>query len=96
MKIIGNIGRDAFIVTATEDELAKIAGYTYASAMPNGHKPEAGKEIPVSDLYKALCSSRERKAEIADLANKLRSAAGRVDSINQALATPIVEVKAQQ
>ena len=93
MKIIGKTDSDGFIVTATGDELAKICGFAYLTSMPNDKRPSAGMEIKVTELYRALVVSRERKNEIAELANKLRTAAGGVDSINQALAAPIVEVE---
>lgn len=93
MKIIGKSGNNEFIVTATEYELAHIAGYSYPTQMKDGTKPEVGREVAVSALFQALCISRERKVEIAALAESLRKVAGRVDSINQTLAAPIVEVK---
>jgi hypothetical protein len=93
MIIIGKAADGSFIVTAQETEMANICGFSYASSMPNGKRPEVGMRIEVSQLYQALCASRERKADIAKLADDLRKVAGRVDSINQALASPIVEVK---
>jgi len=93
MKIIGTMGRGEFLVQADENELAKIMGVHSTYGMKDAEKPAVGKEIKVSELYQALQVSRERKEEIAKLANQLRTVAGRVDSINQALASPIVEVE---
>ena len=93
MKIIGKQTEISFIVLASGDELAQIAGFSYVSLMKDLMRPQVGREINVSELYRALNASRERKAEIAELANKLRVVAGRVDSINQALASPIIEVE---
>ena len=93
MKIIGKTENCGFILTATEDELANIVGHDYPSRMKNDQRPAVGKEIKVSGLWSALVVSRNRKSEIAELANKLRAIAVRVDSINQALASPIVEVE---
>lgn len=94
MKIIGKAGSGEFIVTASEDEMAKIAGYgSMYEIKSDCDKPTVGREVQVSELWRALKVSRERKADIATLAESLRKVAGRVDSINQALAAPIVEVK---
>ena len=92
MKIIGKT-QYGLIVETNADELAQIAGFQYASSMKADDRPDIGKEIKVSKLYSALNVSRERKEDIAKLANQLRVVAGRVDSINQALAAPIIEVK---
>lgn len=93
MKIIASISSNRFLVDASADELAQIMGFNSAYSLKDPNKPDIGKEIKVSPLFRALEVSRERKAEIASLADQLRKAAGRVDSINQALAEPIVEVK---
>ena len=93
MKIIGKTEGGGFIVTASEAELVNIAGFTYQSSMRTEDRPSVGKEIKVSRLWEALSASRDRKDDIAKLANQLRAAAGRVDTINQALAAPIVEVE---
>ena len=93
MKIIGKTSDSGFIVTASEDELCKFMGHNSSYGLKESDKPAIGKEIKCSDLYAALRVSRERKKEISDLAEALRKVAGRVDSINQALAAPIVEVE---
>ena len=93
MKIIAQANTDRFIVEADGSELAQVMGFSGTYSLKDGDKLAVGKEIKVSPLWRALEVSRGRKAEIADLANKLRTAAGRVDSINQALVEPIVEVK---
>lgn len=92
MKIIGRMD-NGFIVTASEQELAEIAGFRYSSSMKSDCRPEIGREIRVSKLFEALRVSRERKEDIEKLANDLRRVAGRVDSINQALSAPIIEVE---
>lgn len=93
MKIIGTVGSDLFLVEASSNDLAQLMGFASAYNLKDGDKLAVGKKIEVSPLYQALQVSRARKDEIAELANKLRAVAGRVDSINQALAAPIVEVK---
>lgn len=93
MKIIGKTGSSGFIVTASLEELCQIMGFYQSYGMKEAEKPDVGKDIKVSDLYQALSVSRARKEEITKLANELRKAAGRVDTINQALAAPIVEVE---
>lgn len=93
MKIIGTMGNDRFLVEATGDDLARVMGFANTYGLKDGDKLGVGKEIKVSLLYQALQVSRARKDEIAELANKLRAAAARVDSINSNLAAPIVEVE---
>ena len=93
MKIIGKTGSSGFIVTAGMEELCQVMGFHSSYGMKDSEKPDVGRDIKVSDLYQALSVSRERREEIAKLANQLRTVAGRVDSINQALASPIVEVE---
>ena len=95
MKIIGKTSNSEFIIVAADSELAMICGFSYSSSMPEKLRPDIGREIKVASLYAALCVSRARKADIAGLANSLRTVAGRIDSINRALAEPIVEVEVQ-
>ena len=92
MKIIGKTDT-GFIVAISENEIANICGHSYSNTMKAAEQPAIGREVKVSELYRALVVSRERKEEISKLANQLRVAAGRVDTINQALASPIVEVE---
>ena len=94
MKIIAKARDDVFIVEARGDELAQVMGHNSAYALKDRTAQLAiGVDIKVSPLYQALQVSRQRKAEITQLAEALRKVAGRVDSINQALAEPIVEVE---
>lgn len=92
MKIIAKGTGSLFLAEISEAEIANIAGHTYTSGVPVG-VISVGKEINVADLWRALSISRERHAELAKMATQLRAAATRVDSINAALANPIVEVK---
>lgn len=95
MKIIADVNGSKFLVEATDTELVRIMGFGYTSqAREKGHKIEVGKEIPVSPLWEALEVTRGRVAEVTNLAASLRKTADRVDSINAALKSPIVEVKA--
>lgn len=93
MKIIGQATTGVFICTATEDELCQVAGHAGSYGLKDIDKPQIGRELKVSELWRALNVSRQRKGEITKLANELRATAGRVDSINQALAAPIIEVE---
>ena len=94
MKIIATISTGVLLIEASSDELAKIMGFAGESYLKDrGRELTVGREIKVASLYRALEVSRGRKTEIATLAEQLRKAAGRVDSINQALAEPIVEVE---
>lgn len=93
MKIIAAVNEGEYLIQASKDELAQILGFNGAYYLKEGNKLAVGREIKVSPLYQALQVSRQRKTEIATLADQLRKVAGRVDSINQALAEPIVEVE---
>lgn len=93
MKIIATTTSNGFLIEATSDELAQIMGFGSHYSLKEGNKLEINKVIQVTPLWRALTVSRERKAEITALAIQLRKTADRVDTINQALAEPIVEVK---
>ena len=90
MKIIASIDRSKFLVEMTETEIANIAGHAY----PSHIQPQivVGREIKTAELWRVLEISRERHSDLAKMATQLRAAATRVDSINAALANPIVEV----
>lgn len=91
MKIIASVSSSKFLIEATETELANIAGFTYPNSIQSSLK--VGNEIKVAELWRVLEISRGRHDELAKMATQLRTAATRVDSINTALANPIVEVK---
>ena len=95
MKIIAKVNDSRFLVEAEADELAQVMGFSGYYYLKDGNKLAVGKVVNVSPLYRALEVSRGRKAEIAALAEQLRKTAGRVDTINQALAEPIVEVEVE-
>lgn len=78
------------MVEVHETEIAKIIGFAYSGEIKGGIR--VGQEVKVADLWVALEISRGRYAELAKMATQLRTAATRVDSINAALANPIVEV----
>lgn len=94
MKIIGNTA-GGYMVDVNANELANIMGHdsNYSFERSGSPKLSIGSEIKVSKLFEALSVSRGRKKDIADLAEALRKVAGRVDTINQALAAPIIEVE---
>ena len=94
MKIIASISNSRFLLEANDDEIAQITGNGSAWAIKDKWKPEVGREVKVSDLWKALNSSREQHEEIATLAVRLRAVADKVDSINKAVKEPVIEVKA--
>lgn len=96
MKIIAAISGSTFLVEASDDELARIAGFSYASSLEHHMKPSVGKVVNVSPLWAALTVSRERVAELQKMATALRTVATRVESINAALAQPIIEVQTKQ
>ena len=94
MKIIASITASKFLLEANDDEIAQITGNGSAWSIREKWRPEVGREVKVSELWKALESSRERTADLAGLAGKLRAAADKVDSINKAIKEPVIEVKA--
>lgn len=94
MKIIGRTG-DRYLVTATEQELARIAGFSYANTdfrnamtkigafRPNGYGSD-GKlvenvEIPVSDLFDRIAALRNREEEVKRASSSLRALADLMD-----------------
>ena len=95
MKIVAKVNENEVLVQATKNELANIIGHgsTY-DLKDRGGEFIPGACINVSPLWEALSISRARKDDIAKLAKDLRTVAGKVDTINQALASPIIEVKA--
>jgi HAMP domain-containing protein len=94
VKIIAAVNAYTFLVEANVEELVRIAGRNSSYGMPADEKPAVGKTIEVNDLWNALTVSVSRRDDIAKLAESLRKEAGRIDTINQALANPIVMVKA--
>jgi hypothetical protein len=93
MKIIASTYRDNFLCEVSADEIAKIAGYSYTTSMPNGSRLEVGQTIQVSKLWDALSFVRDRKDEVAKCAAQLKTISTRLNSVNETLAQPIIEVK---
>jgi hypothetical protein len=88
MQIIGKGGHNEYLVSASEEELAQIAGYNYS--FPSGERPEVGRKIAVSRLWNALQVERSRPYKLKEMAEQLRSVAKSVDAINEALECPII------
>lgn len=91
MKIIAAVNGSRFIVEVSDTEIANIAGHSYPSGISGGIK--VGQEVKVADLWRVLEISRERCTDLSKMATQLRTQATRIDSINAAIANPIVEVK---
>lgn len=91
MKIIASMNSGKFLVEISEDEIAKISGCTSAVSMKR--RADVGHEIAVSPLWEVLCHARARHNNIAETAEKLRIEAGRLDKINQALESPLIQVR---
>lgn len=96
MKVIAKITDDRFLVEATRGELANIMGVNYAADLKSNNDIIVGREVLVSQLWQALTVTRGRQKEVAELAERLRNLAARVDSVNKVLAAPIIEVKPAQ
>lgn len=98
MKIIGRTDKE-FIITAHEDEIAKLIGYHYESAMPARKNPNygcreklmIGDEIKVAEMFQHLSSLQSAGRDIAAVVAKLRTAADLLET----LPDPVTEVKVQ-
>ena len=93
MKILARVSESRLIVEIGTHEIANILGYNYESEIKARGALNVGNEINVSVLFKALNASRDRKDELARMANGLRDAAKKIDSINAALEEPILVVE---
>lgn len=79
MKILGQSSGSSFIVEATEDELAKVAGYSYFSSMtrsPRGYGQGSGfttgETILVAQIWSHLHQLAAKKDELDTLKKKLK------------------------
>lgn len=81
MKIIGTT-QNGFILEATENELANIAGY-YSKFSGISDKFKLGTEIAVSDIYKQLDTLATAKAELAAIETQLTNVASTLKTIRQ-------------
>lgn len=96
MKIIATVSSDRFLVEATKEEIAKVMGHSCTYAMKDADRTiRVGADVQVSPLWSALEVTRGRQSEVANLATQMRKLADRVDSVNKALAAPIIEVKGE-
>ena len=76
MKIIGNTGREGYILEATEDELAKICGKRYMTMFDHKDKPRLGIgcNIEVHDIFTWADGIRTMIREF----NSIRAAVGTI------------------
>lgn len=94
MKIIAKVSDGRFLVEATSTELAQVMGFNSTYELKERDNTfHVGRDVQVSQLWSALAVTRGRQKEVAELAERMRKLADRVDSVNKALAAPIVEVK---
>lgn len=95
MKVIANIEPATnytggkWLVEIDASETAMLQGFQSWDKAP---KLYVGAAIKVQELYNALQVERRRPDELKGMAKSLRDAADRVDSINSALASPIINV----
>lgn len=82
MNIIAK-AKDGFVLVATDDEIARIAGFRSAYSMSK--KPEVGQSVDVNGLFDALIFERSRPDALSDTAMRLRTEADRIDKINATL-----------
>ena len=93
VKIIAKVSDTRWLVEANNYELANVMGFGYPIELKGNNELIVGREITLSKLWEALSITRGRKKDVAAIAESLRKLAGRIDSINQTLAAPIIEVK---
>lgn len=95
MKIIAK-SKHGFLVEATDNELARIAGHNSAYAMEQKHRLEIGHTVDVNAMFDALVFERQRPDALTETAKRLRAEADKIDKINAALLSPIVKESSPQ
>lgn len=94
MKIIALVSSGKFLAEVSDDEVAQIMGYPSAYRLEERLKPKVGSEVKVDSLFQVVTISRERKQDVVDLVDSLRKQANRLEKMNEAMAEPILTVKA--
>lgn len=65
----------AFLVEMTDDEIAKLLGYTYSSSLPVGYDLEIGKQFNVSQAWQDLAQFKQAEKRIKEASEILKSIA---------------------
>lgn len=83
MKIIGTAANEAFIVTATETELARVAGANGLRSYASSGLPmiAVGATIDVNAMYNRLVALHAAEDELAKAQKTLRAVADLIDPI---------------
>lgn len=90
MKIIGKSTQHTYIAEVSDDEIARMLGFTSAYvAEKRVTALTAGSVVHITPIWDALQFERSRPAELADTAKRLRAEADKIDKINHALSCPI-------
>lgn len=80
MKIIGEAGRENFILIASTDEVANLLGFSWASAlgMPS---LRVGTEVKVSAVFLVGHEREQRRKELNDAIKALRAVANYLEPV---------------
>jgi len=85
MKIIADAGNHVVLVEATEDEVAKVAGYDWRGSQ-GSPRIIVGLEISISEVYNNLRSIQEAADNIRRVQQTLRAVADVLDTV-----PPVIE-----
>ena len=85
MKIIGNVGNDAFLVEISANELARIDGFYSAYSRVDRERSQGGRvafkvgdEINISAMYDQITKLGENKNRLSRIAAELHAFADRL------------------
>jgi hypothetical protein len=85
MKIIAAIDRSNFLVQATDDELARIMGYQYRSALPDVARLDIGAELKISEIYDAYLQVRDIGQTLAEAVERHARLVASVKKVHAAI-----------
>lgn len=92
MKIIAlvkeNYSSNEWLIQATGDEIAKIAGFPYASSMNKDERPAIGVEVKVDEAWNDLRKFRAAKDHLKSASETLRGVAAIADAAGAVYTLP--------
>lgn len=93
MKIIARINREHFIVQATDNELAKCAGYAFESSMKQPF--DVGHEVNVTDAYEHATAIISASRELEEAKQKLQRTINAIEKMQSVLSPKAESIKAK-
>ena len=93
MIIIASTGKDEFLVKMSENEIANIAGYAFASSANACPTIAIGTKISVHEMWTTLHIARDSYEKIAGVAKELHSHSEALKALNLNLSNPFEEIK---